>query len=74
MQSYNKFYRAIFKGKGKKSLKINRYTMEEVVKAIMDYIPKDDEGIIEIFEIDFNTKQEKCQKRILMINELTLMN
>ncbi|MHA1688046.1 MAG: hypothetical protein ACTSUN_01735 [Promethearchaeota archaeon] len=74
MQSYNKFYRAIFKGKVKKSLKINRYTMEEVVKAIMEYIPENDEGIIEIFEIDFDTKQEKSQKRILMINELTLIN
>ncbi len=69
MQS-SKFYRAIFKGKFKKNLKINRYSSAEVLHAIMEYIPEEDEGIIEIYEIDFETKAEKAHKKILIINDL----
>lgn len=72
MQSYNKFYRAIFKGQVKKSLKINRYSPSEVLHAILEYIPEGDEGLIEIFEIDFDTKEQRAHKKILYVNDLNL--
>jgi len=72
METYKKFFKGIFEGKKKKNLRINRYTEEEVLKGIMEYIPKNDEGILEIHEIDFKTKERKVIKKVLIVNELSL--
>ena len=72
MELYKKFYKVIFKGKNKKNLRINRYTMEDVMKEIFSYIPENDEGVLEIQEINFKTKKRKTIKRIVIVNELFL--
>ena len=72
METYKKFFKGIFEGKKKKNLRINRYTEEEVLKGIMEYIPKNDEGVLEIHEIDFKTKERKIIKKVLIVNELWL--
>jgi len=72
METYKKFFKGIFEGKKKKNLRINRYTEEEVLKGIMEYIPKNDEGVLEIHKIDFKTKERKVIKKVLIVNELSL--
>ncbi|MFX1237201.1 MAG: hypothetical protein ACFFAS_15345 [Promethearchaeota archaeon] len=72
MELYKKFYKGIFEGVQKKSLRINRYSMEDVLKEIFSYIPKNDEGILKIQEIDFKTKEQKLLKEIIIVNELSL--
>ena len=70
METYKRFYKGIFSGQKKKNLRINRYTQEEVLTGIMEYIPKNDEGVLEIQEIDFKTKERKTVKRVIIVNEL----
>ena len=70
METYKRFYKGIFSGQKKKNLRINRYTQEEVLTGIMEYIPKNDEGVLEIQEIDFKTKERKTVKRVVIVNEL----
>jgi len=72
MELYKKFYKGIFEGKKKKNLRINRYSADDVLKEILSYIPKNDEGIIEILEIEFKTKEMKLIKRIIIVNDLYL--
>ncbi|MBN1801667.1 MAG: hypothetical protein JW891_09195 [Candidatus Lokiarchaeota archaeon] len=74
MELYKKFYKGIFEGVQKKNLRINRYSMEDVLKEIFSYIPKNDEGILQIQEIDFKTKERKILKTIIIVNELDLEN
>ena len=71
METYKRFYNGIFSGQKKNKLRINRYTKEEVLTGIMEYIPKNDEGILEIQEIDFKTKERKTVKKVIIVNELT---
>ncbi len=71
METYKRFYKGIFSGQKKKNLRINRYTQEEVLTGIMEYIPKNDEGILEIQEIDFKTKERKTVKKVIIVNELS---
>jgi hypothetical protein len=70
METYKRFYKGIFSGQQKKNLRINRYTEAEVLNGIMEYIPKNDEGILEIQEIDFKTKERKTVKKVIIVNEL----
>ena len=72
MELYKKFYKGIFEGKNKKNLRLNRYTIEDLMREIFAYIPENDEGILEIQEIDFKTKEKKIIKRVLIINDLFL--
>ncbi|MFX1277492.1 MAG: hypothetical protein ACFFBP_04185 [Promethearchaeota archaeon] len=72
MELYKKFYKGVFEGKKKKGLRINRYSMEDVITEILTYIPKNDEGILEIQEIDFKTKERKNIKTVIIVNELDL--
>ena len=72
MELYKKFYKGIFEGKKKKELRINRYTMEDVISEILTYIPKNDEGILHIQEVDFKTKERKSIKTIIIVNDLYL--
>ncbi len=65
METYKRFYKGIFSGQKKKNLRINRYTQEEVLSGIMEYIPKNDEGVLEIQEIDFKTKERKTIKKVM---------
>jgi len=70
METYKRFYKGIFSGQQKKNLRINRYSQEEVLTGIMEYIPKNDEGVLEIQEIDFKTKERKTVKKVIIVNEL----
>ena len=70
METYKRFYKGIFSGQQKKNLRINRYSEKEVLEGIMEYIPKNDEGVLEIQEIDFKTKERKTVKRVIIVNEL----
>ena len=72
MELYKKFYKGVFEGKKKKGLRINRYTMEDVITEILTYIPKNDEGILEIQEVDFKTKERKNIKTVIIVNDLDL--
>ena len=72
VELYKKFYKGIFEGKKKKELRINRYTMEDVISEILTYIPKNDEGILEIQEVDFKTKERKNIKTVIIVNDLNL--
>ena len=72
MELYKKFYKGVFEGKSKKNLRINRYTVEDVLKEIFSYIPENEEGLLEIQEIDFKTKERRIIKRIIIVNELFL--
>ena len=71
METYKRFYKGIFSGQKKKNLRINRYTQEEVLTGIMEYIPKNDEGVLEIQEIDFKTKERKVISKVIIVNELS---
>jgi len=71
METYKRFYKGIFSGQKKKNLRINRYTQEEVLTGIMEYIPKNDEGVLEIQEIDFKTKERKIIRKVIIVNELS---
>ncbi len=71
METYKRFYKGIFSGQKKKNLRINRYTQEEVLTGIMEYIPKNDEGVLEIQEIDFKTKERKVIRKVIIVNELS---
>ncbi len=72
MELYKRFYKGVFQGSKKKELRINRYTMEDVISEILTYIPKNDEGILEIQEVDFKTKEKRNIKTIMIINDLFL--
>ena len=72
MERYKKFYKATYEGKKKKNLRIDRFSLDEVVREILQYIPKNDDGIIEIYEIDFQTNEKRFFKRIVVANELFL--
>ncbi|MBD3194026.1 MAG: hypothetical protein GF317_03155 [Candidatus Lokiarchaeota archaeon] len=70
MQSTKKFYKASFKGKVRKYLRIERFSSEEVIEEILEKIPEDDDGIIELFEVDFFSNEKKLIKRFLVVSEL----
>lgn len=72
MERYKKFYKATFDGKIKRNLRIDRFSLDEVVREILEFIPRNDDGIIEIYEIDFHTNQKKFYKKIVVANELFL--
>ncbi len=72
MERYKKFYKAQFEGKIKKKVRIDRFSLEEVVREILEYIPREDDGVIEIYEIDFRTNKKSLLKRIIVANELHL--
>ncbi len=72
MELYKKSYKAIFFGKNARKWKITRYSMEEVLREILDYVNEGDEGVVEIHEIDVKTKVRKIVKRMTIVNELSL--
>jgi len=72
MELYKKAYKGVFKGKYTQRWKITGYSLEEVLEEFMDCLNNNDEGIIEIQEIDVETKEKKIVKRIIIINDLFL--
>ncbi|MBN1802722.1 MAG: hypothetical protein JW891_14525 [Candidatus Lokiarchaeota archaeon] len=72
MELYKKSYKAVFFGKNARKWKIMRYSMDEVLREILDYVNEGDEGIVEIHEIDVKTKIRKIVKRITIVNDLCL--
>ena len=59
-------------GKKINNLRVDRYNVKDVLDIILSHIPKDDEGEIYIYEIDFKTRKRKLCKKILIVNELFL--
>ena len=57
MELYKKAYKGIFIGKHSEKWKITGYSIEDVLKEFMDYLNSDEEGIIEIHQIDIETKK-----------------
>ena len=72
MERYKKFYKATFDGKIKKNLRIDRFSLEDAMREILEIIPLHDEGKIEVYEIDFNSNRKKFYKKYLVFNELFL--
>ncbi|MFX1238710.1 MAG: hypothetical protein ACFFAS_15740 [Promethearchaeota archaeon] len=72
MELYKKSYKGIFKGKNTGTWKITRYTLEEVMEEILEYINEGDEGTVEILEMDVSTKKTKVVKLITIVNDLYL--
>ena len=72
MELYKKAYKGVFKGKYTQSWKITGYSMEEVLEEFMDCLNNNDEGMIEIQEIDVETKKRKMVKRVIIVNEFFL--
>ena len=72
MELYKKCYKGIFVGRNNETWKITRYTMIDVLRELLDYINQDDEGIIEICEMDIRTKKRELIKRVIVVNDVNL--
>lgn len=72
MKRYKNRYSGVFNGTRFKNLRINRYSIEEIIKALLETIPLDEEGTLQIHEIDIKTNERKLCKNIFVINDLFL--
>ena len=72
MERYKKRYSGVFNGIRVKNLRINRYSPEEIIKVLLITIPLNEEGTLQIHEIDLKTNERKLCKNIFVINELFL--
>ncbi|MEJ2276195.1 MAG: hypothetical protein P8Y70_00375 [Candidatus Lokiarchaeota archaeon] len=72
MKRTKKYYNAIFKGKIKKRIRVDRFSEEDVLSEILELIPKEDDGEISIYNVDFLTDEKTLIKRIIVASELYL--
>ncbi|TFF88359.1 MAG: hypothetical protein EU548_08960 [Promethearchaeota archaeon] len=70
MKRTRKYYKAIFTGKIKKDLRVDRFSKQEVIRELLDRIPEKDDGEILLYEVDFLTDEKRLQKKILVVSEL----
>ncbi|MFX1276267.1 MAG: hypothetical protein ACFFBP_10575 [Promethearchaeota archaeon] len=72
MELYKKAYKGIFIGRHAEKWKITGYSMEEVLDEFMEHLNDEEEGIIEIHQIDVETKKRTIVKRIIIVNDFFL--
>jgi hypothetical protein len=70
MPRTRKYYKAIFNGKIKKHLRIDRFSKAEAIRELLGRIPEKDDGEILLYEVDFLTDEKKLKKKILVVSEL----
>lgn len=56
----------------KKILKFESFSCEEVLNELLENIPLKDEGIIEIYKVDFFTDKKSLIKKYIVVSELHL--
>ena len=56
----------------KKILKFESFSCEEVLDELLENIPQNDDGIIEIYKVDFFTDKKALIKKYLVVSELNL--
>ncbi|MBY9006106.1 MAG: hypothetical protein KGD63_05055 [Candidatus Lokiarchaeota archaeon] len=53
-------------------MKFESFSCEEVLNELLENIPLKDEGIIEIYKVDFFTDKKSLIKKYIVVSELHL--
>ena len=53
-------------------MKFESFSFSEVLEELLDNIPSNDDGIIEIYKVDFFTDKKALIKKYLIVSELFL--
>jgi len=70
MKGLKQFYIAKFKGKIKKYLRVESFSIEEATEDILERVPNNDDGVLKIYKVNFNTSKSILVKKILILSEL----
>lgn len=70
MKGLKQFYVAKFKGKIKKYLRVESFSIEDAIEDTLERIPKNDDGFIKIYKVNFITSKSILVKKILVLSEL----
>ncbi len=72
MSIFKKFYLAKFRGKLRQNLRFENFSLDEALQELLDHIPLNDDGIIEVYKIDFFTDKKTLIKKFVLVSELFL--
>jgi hypothetical protein len=70
MKGLKQFYVAKFKGKIKKYIRVESFSIEEAIEDILTRIPQKDDGVLKIYKVNFITSKSVLVKKILILSEL----
>ncbi|TXT65492.1 MAG: hypothetical protein BAJALOKI3v1_100063 [Promethearchaeota archaeon] len=70
MKGLKQFYVAKFRGKIKKYIRVESFSIEEAIEDILTRVPQKDEGYVKIYKVNFITSKSVLVKKILILCEL----
>ncbi|MBD3213922.1 MAG: hypothetical protein GF311_15030 [Candidatus Lokiarchaeota archaeon] len=70
MKGLKQFYVAKFRGKIKKYIRVESFSIEEAIEDILTRIPQKDDGVLKIYKVNFITSKSVLVKKILILSEL----
>ncbi len=70
MNGMKPFYIGKFRGRIKSYLKVESFTVDDVIEDVLARIPRDDDGELKIYKINIISGEKRLVKKVLIINEL----
>jgi len=70
MKGIKPFYIGKFKGRIKSHLKVEGFTVDDIIDDILALIPRDDDGELKIYKINIISGERRLVKKVLIISEL----